>query len=104
MTTNGPPDEMTIGITNTGTSPTEVPTLTLNLPDKIKTVGPGKVPEGSVGCPAGKGTITCAGGQTLAPGQTITFKARLQAGPKAGDGTITGTAGPVQVTINVTIS
>ncbi|MET9634156.1 sigma-70 family RNA polymerase sigma factor [Lentzea sp. NPDC006480] len=104
MTTNGPPDEMTIGITNNGTAPAEVPTLTLNLPDKVKTVGPGKVPEGSVGCPAGKGTVTCTGGQTLAPGQTITFKARLQAGPKAGDGTITGTAGSVQVTINVTIS
>ncbi len=104
MTTNGPPDEMDIGITNTGTAPTEVPTLTLNLPDKIKTVGPGKVPEGSVGCPAGKGTVTCTGGQTLAPGQTITFKARLQAGPKAGNGTITGTAGPVTVTISVTIS
>lgn len=104
MTTEGPPDEMTIGITNTGTEPTQVPTLTLNLPDKIKTVGPGKVPEGSVGCPAGKGTVTCTGGQTLAPGQTITFKARLQAGPKAGDGTITGTAGPLHVTIPVTIT
>ncbi|MEU0882256.1 sigma-70 family RNA polymerase sigma factor [Lentzea sp. NPDC005914] len=104
MTTNGPPDEMTVDITNTGTAPTTVPPLTLNLPDKIKTVGAGKVPEGAVGCPAGKGTITCTGGQTLAPGQKITFKARLQAGPKAGDGTITGTAGSVQVTISVTIS
>ncbi|MGW4215024.1 sigma-70 family RNA polymerase sigma factor [Lentzea sp. NPDC004789] len=104
MTTDGPPYEMTIGITNTGTAPTEVPTLTLNLPDKIKTVGPGKVPSGSVGCPAGKGTVTCPGGQTLVPGQTITFKARLQAGQKAGDGTIKGTAGPVQVTISITIS
>ncbi|MEV6237416.1 sigma-70 family RNA polymerase sigma factor [Lentzea sp. NPDC051838] len=104
MTTEGPPDDMTIAITNTGTAPTQVPTLTLNLPDKIKTVGPGKVPEGSVGCPAGKGTVTCTGGQTLAPGQTITFKARLQAGPKAGDGTITGTAGTVTVTIPVTIT
>jgi len=104
MTTEGPPDEMTIDITNTGTQPTQVPTLTLNLPDKIKTVGPGRVPEGSVGCPAGKGTVTCTGGQTLAPGQTITFKARLQAGPKAGDGTITGTAGPLQMTIPVTIT
>ena len=34
----------------------------------------------------------------------MTFKARLQAGPKAGDGTITGTAGSLQVTIPVTIS
>jgi RNA polymerase sigma factor (sigma-70 family) len=104
MTTQGPPDELTIGITNSGTAPTEVPTLTLTLPDKIKTVGPGNVPEGSVGCPAGKDTVTCTGGQTLAPGQTITFKARLQAGPKAGSGTITGTAGPLTMTITVTIS
>jgi RNA polymerase sigma factor (sigma-70 family) len=104
MTTTGPPDEMNIGITNAGTEPTTVPTLTLNLPDAIKTVGPGKVPEGSVGCPAGKGTITCTGGQTLAPGQKITFKLRLQAGPKASSGTITGTAGPVQVTVTVTVS
>ncbi len=104
MTTQGPPDDMNIAITNTGSTPTTVPTLTLNLPDKIKTVGPGNVPAGSVGCPAGKGTVTCTGGQTLAPGQTVTFKARLQAGPKAGDGTITGTAGSLQVTIPVTIS
>ncbi|MFS8103065.1 sigma-70 family RNA polymerase sigma factor [Lentzea alba] len=104
MTTEGPPDEMNIAITNTGSEPATVPTLTLSLPDKIKTVGPGKVPAGSVGCPAGKGTITCAGGQTLAPGETITFKARLQAGPKAGDGTITGSAGSLQVSIPVTIT
>ncbi|GAB2831301.1 hypothetical protein GCM10027200_33490 [Lentzea nigeriaca] len=104
MTTEGPPDEMDIGITNTGSSPATVPTLTLNLPDKIKTVGPGKVPEGSVGCPAGKGTVTCTGGQTLAPGQKMTFRVRLQAGPKAQNGTITGTAGSVHVTIHVTIS
>lgn len=104
MTTEGPPDEMNIVITNTGSAPTTVPTLTLNLPDKIKTVGPGNVPQGSVGCPAGKGTVTCTGGQTLAPGETITFKARLQAGPKAGNGTITGSAGPLQLSIPVTIS
>lgn len=104
MTSNGPPDEMNIAITNTGTAPTTVPTLTLNLPDKIKTVGAGRVPAGSIGCPAGKGTITCTGGQTLEPGQTITFKARLQAGPKAGDGTITGTAGSLQVSIPITIA
>ncbi|MCX2947916.1 sigma-70 family RNA polymerase sigma factor [Lentzea sp. NEAU-D7] len=104
MTTDGPPNEMNISVTNNGTAPTTVPTLTLTMPDKIKTVGPGKTAAGVIGCPAGKGTVTCEGGQTLAPGQTITFRARLQAGPKAGDGVITGVAGPVQVSIPITIA
>ncbi|RDI21539.1 RNA polymerase sigma factor (sigma-70 family) [Lentzea flaviverrucosa] len=104
MTTEGPANEMNINITNNGTAPTTVPTLTLTMPDKIKTVGPGKTSAGMIGCPAGKGTVTCEGGQTLAPGQTITFRARLQAGPKAGDGVITGVAGPVQVSIPITIA
>ncbi|MGW6936717.1 sigma-70 family RNA polymerase sigma factor [Lentzea sp. NPDC054927] len=105
MTTDGPPNEMNIAITNNGSAPTPLPTLTLTMPDKIKTVGPGKISAGFVGCPAGKDTITCdSGGQTLAPGQTVTYRARLQAGPKAGDGTITGTAGTLQVSIAITIT
>ncbi|NKE63701.1 sigma-70 family RNA polymerase sigma factor [Lentzea sp. PSKA42] len=104
MTTEGPPHEMNISITNTGSAPTTLPTLTLTMPDKIKTVGPGKMSAGFVGCPAGKGTVTCEGGETMEPGETITFRARLQAGNKAGDGVITGTAGPVQVSITVTIA
>ncbi|MFD5828365.1 sigma-70 family RNA polymerase sigma factor [Lentzea sp. NPDC060358] len=104
MTTEGPANEMNISITNNGAAPTTLPTLTLTMPDKIKTVGPGKVNAGFVGCPAGKGTVTCEGGQTLAPGQTITYRARLQAGPKAGDGVISGVAGPVQVSIPVSIT
>lgn len=104
MTTEGPPNEMNIAITNNGSVPTTLPTLTLTMPDKIKTVGPGKVSAGFVGCPAGKDTVTCEGGQTLAPGQTITFRARLQAGPKAGSGTITGSAGQLRVNISITIS
>lgn len=104
MTTEGPPNEMNIAITNNGSIPTTLPTLTLTMPDKIKTVGPGKISAGFVGCPAGKGTVTCEGGQTLAPGQTITYRARLQAGPKAGNGTITGAAGQLQVSIAITIS
>jgi RNA polymerase sigma factor (sigma-70 family) len=104
MTTDGPPNELNIAITNNGSIPTTVPTLTLTMPDKIKTVGPGKISAGFVGCPAGKETVTCEGGQTLAPGQTITFRARLQAGPKAGNGTITGAAGQLRVNIAITIS
>ncbi|HUQ60150.1 sigma-70 family RNA polymerase sigma factor [Lentzea sp.] len=105
MTTEGPANEMNISITNNGSAPTTLPTLTLTMPDKIKTVGPGKVNAGFVGCPAGKGTVTCdGGGQTLAPGQTITYRARLQAGPKAGDGVISGVAGPVRVNIPITIT
>ncbi len=104
MTTEGPPNEMDIRITNNGSAPTTVPALTLTMPDKIKTVGPGKTAAGVIGCPAGKDTVTCEGGQTLAPGQTITYRARLQAGPKAGDGVISGVAGPVRVSIPITIS
>ncbi|WP_143466839.1 sigma-70 family RNA polymerase sigma factor [Lentzea kentuckyensis] len=104
MTTDGPPNELNIAITNNGSVPTTLPTLTLTMPDKIKTVGPGKTSAGFVGCPAGKDTVTCEGGQTLAPGQTITFRARLQAGPKAGDGAITGVAGQLRVSIAITIS
>ncbi|MFD4637250.1 sigma-70 family RNA polymerase sigma factor [Lentzea sp. NPDC058436] len=103
MTTDGPANEMNISITNNGDAPTTVPTLTLTMPDKIKTVGPGKTSVGFIGCPAGKGVVTCEGGQTLEPGQTITFRARLQAGNKAGDGVITGVAGPVEVSIPITI-
>jgi RNA polymerase sigma factor (sigma-70 family) len=103
MTTEGPPNEMNISFTNTGTGPTTLPTLTLTMPDKIKTVGAGKLSAGFVGCPAGKGTVTCEGGETLEPGETVTFRARLQAGNKAGDGVITGVAGPVQVSISITI-
>lgn len=103
MTTQGPPNEMNIAFTNTGTGPTTLPTLTLTMPDKIKTVGPGKLSAGFVGCPAGKGTVTCEGGETLEPGETVTFRARLQAGNKAGDGVITGVAGPVEVSITIVI-
>ena len=104
MTTDGPANEMNISITNNGDEPTTVPTLTLTMPDKIKTVGAGKTSVGFIGCPAGKGVVTCEGGQTLAPGQTVTFRARLQAGNKAGDGVITGVAGPIEVSIPITIT
>ncbi|MCP2241641.1 sigma-70 family RNA polymerase sigma factor, partial [Lentzea aerocolonigenes] len=103
MATEGPPNEMNISFTNTGTGPTTLPTLTLTMPDKIKTVGPGKLSAGFVGCPAGKGTVVCEGGETLEPGETVTFRARLQAGNKAGDGVITGVAGSVELSITITI-
>ncbi|WP_394620693.1 sigma-70 family RNA polymerase sigma factor [Lentzea sp. JNUCC 0626] len=104
MTTDGPANEMNIVITNNGPGTATVPTLTLNMPDKIKTVGPGKTSVGVVGCPAGKGSVTCEGGQTLAQGQSITFRARLQAGNKAGDGSITAVAGSVTVNVQITIA
>ncbi|WP_439656637.1 sigma-70 family RNA polymerase sigma factor [Lentzea sp. HUAS TT2] len=104
MTTDGPPNEMNIVITNNGPGDTTVPSLTLTFPDKIKTVGPGKMSVGMVACPAGKGSVTCEGGQPLAAGQSVTFRARLQAGNKAGDGVITAVAGAVQVTVAITIA
>ncbi|MFD4676159.1 sigma-70 family RNA polymerase sigma factor [Lentzea sp. NPDC058450] len=104
MTTDGPPNEMNIVITNNGPGDATVPTLTLTMPDKIKTVGPGKMSVGMVGCPAGKGSVSCEGGQPLAQGQSITFRARLQAGNKAGDGVITAVAGGVRVSVSITIA
>lgn len=104
MTHEGPPAEMPIVIENTGSEPAAVPTLTLVLPDRYKTVGPGNTPAGAIGCPAGKGTVTCRGGQTLAPGESVTFIARLQAGPKAENATITGSAGSLRISVAVTIA
>ncbi|GLY51497.1 sigma-70 family RNA polymerase sigma factor [Lentzea sp. NBRC 102530] len=104
MTTDGPANEMNIVITNNGPGTATVPALTLSMPDKIKTVGPGKTSVGVVGCPAGKGSVTCEGGQSLAAGQSITFRARLQAGNRAGDGVITAVAGSVTVTVQITIA
>ncbi|MGI5500823.1 sigma-70 family RNA polymerase sigma factor [Lentzea sp. CA-135723] len=104
MTTDGPANEMNIVITNNGPGDATVPTLTLTMPDKIKTVGPGKMSVGMIGCPAGKGSVSCEGGQPLKQGQSITFRARLQAGNKAGDGVITAVAGGVRVSVSITIA
>ncbi|MEV4313733.1 sigma-70 family RNA polymerase sigma factor [Actinocrispum sp. NPDC049592] len=115
MTTGGPPTDLPITISNTGTGPAPAPTLTLSLPDNIKVVGPGNNLAGppllvlnaaprTVGCPAGKGTVTCSSGQQLAPGESVTFVFRLHAGPKSEGGTLTATSGALRITIPVTVT
>jgi RNA polymerase sigma factor (sigma-70 family) len=115
--TGGPPTDFPVTFRNTGTAPAPPPTLTLSLPDDVKVVGPGNNLRGNslvgldgartqtVGCPAGKGTVTCVAEQELAAGDSVTFIFRLLAGPKAVNGTITATTdSAVVVTVPVTIT
>ena len=104
MSTGGPPTDFPVTVRNTGSAPASPPTLTLALPDDVKVVGPGNPPAGSVGCPAGKGTVTCTAKQQLAPGSSVTFVFRLLAGPKAASGTIAATTGSVRVNVPVTVT
>ncbi|MCS7477801.1 sigma-70 family RNA polymerase sigma factor [Umezawaea endophytica] len=115
--TGGPPTDFPITISNTGSAPAPPPTMTLSLPDDLKVVGPGNNlrggvlvgldgATGTVGCPAGKGTVVCAATRELAPGDSVTFVFRLLAGPKAQDGTITATTDsgpPLVIEVPVTI-
>ena len=115
--TGGPPTDFPITIRNTGTAPAPPPTMVLTLPDDLKVVGPGnnllgRVPLGldgaarTVGCPAGKESVTCAAKSELLPGDSVTFVFRLLAGPKAKDGTITATTDsgpPLVIEVPVTI-
>ncbi|WP_158847891.1 sigma-70 family RNA polymerase sigma factor [Saccharothrix deserti] len=103
MGTGGPPVDMPVTVRNTGSTPVPTPTLVLSLPEGVQVVGAGNNLRGeplvsldgeqdeTVGCDAGKGTVTCTAKQELAPGGTVTFVFRLLAGPKAVSGTITGT-------------
>jgi hypothetical protein len=118
MSTGGPPANLPITIRNTGSTPAPPTTLTLSLPDDVKVVGPGNnlldapllrlngAAQKTVGCPAGKGTVTCRADQ-LAPGESVTFIFRMLAGPKSANGTIIATTGPalpLRIEIPVTIT
>ncbi|MEU4446441.1 hypothetical protein [Actinosynnema sp. NPDC023926] len=121
MTTGGPPVELPVTIRNTGSTPVEPATLVLSLPEGVHVVGPGDnlrrgprvgfdgAARQSVGCPAGKGTVTCTAEAELPAGGSVTFVFRLLAGPKAVGGTISGTvtagAGrPVPVVVTVVVT
>ncbi|WP_152546778.1 sigma-70 family RNA polymerase sigma factor [Amycolatopsis orientalis] len=103
MSTGGPPADFPITVRNTGSAPAAPMTVTLTLPDGVKVVGPGNPPAGSIGCPAGSGTVTCTAKQQLPPDASVTFVFRLLAGPKAADGTLTATTGPVRLDIPLTV-
>ncbi|MEV0678777.1 hypothetical protein AB0I60_19895 [Actinosynnema sp. NPDC050436] len=59
-----------------------------------------------MGCPAGRGSVTCAADRELAGGESVVFVFRLPAGPKSADGTITGTvgAGPVSAPVHTPVA
>ncbi|ONI80085.1 hypothetical protein ALI22I_42405 [Saccharothrix sp. ALI-22-I] len=121
MGTGGPPVDMPVTIRNTGSTSLPPAVLVLSLPEGVQVVGPGNnfraepllsldgAQEQTVGCPAGKGTVTCTAEQDLPPGGTVTFNFRLLAGPKAVSGTMSGTvtAGsgpPVAVEVPITVT
>ncbi|TQM85172.1 RNA polymerase sigma factor (sigma-70 family) [Saccharothrix saharensis] len=121
VSSGGPPVNLPVIVRNTGSSPLESPTVVLSLPEGVQVVGKGNNLRGgdlvrfdgaaaqTVGCPAGKGTVTCAAEGDIPVGGQATFLFRLLAGPKAVGGTIQGTVGsgstppvPVQVPLAVT--
>jgi hypothetical protein len=104
MSTGGPPSDFPITVRNTGATPAAPMTLTVTLPGDVKVVGPGNPPAGSIGCPEGKGTVSCSATQQLAPGDSVTFVFRLLAGPKAVSGPITATTGSTRVSAPVTVT
>ncbi len=121
MSTGGPPVDLPVTVRNTGSTPLSPTTLVLSLPDGVQVVGPGNNFRGRalvrldgaarqrIGCPAGKGAVTCTAAAELPAGGSVTFVFRLLAGPKAVGGVLLGTvtAGsgqpvPVEVPLTVT--
>jgi hypothetical protein len=121
LPTGGPPVELPVTVHNAGPTPLAPTTLVLALPEGVQVVGPGNNLLGrrlvgldgaerrTVGCPAGKGTVTCTAEGELAAGASVTFVLRLLAGPKAVGGPISGTvtAGPglsAQVEVSLVVA
>ncbi|QQQ73548.1 sigma-70 family RNA polymerase sigma factor [Saccharothrix sp. 6-C] len=121
MTIGGPPVDFPVVIHNTGPTPLAPTTLVLSLPEGLQVVGSGRNLLGepllrlegaarmAVGCPAGKGTVTCRAEGELPAGDSVVFVLRLLAGPKSVGGTISGTvtAGsgePVPVEASVVVT
>ncbi|CCH31316.1 sigma-70 family RNA polymerase sigma factor [Actinosynnema sp. NPDC047251] len=112
--TGGPPTDLPITVRNAGTTPVPAPALVLDLPEGVQVVGPGNAlrhgplvgldgAQARVGCPAGRGTVTCSAGRPLAGGESVVFVFRLLAGPTATGGPVTGTvgAGPVSAPVSI---
>ncbi|PSL51591.1 RNA polymerase sigma factor (sigma-70 family) [Saccharothrix carnea] len=119
MATGGPPVDLPVIVRNTGSTPLTPTTLVLTLPEGVQVVGAGRNLRGRplvgfdgasrVGCPAGKGTVTCTSEAVLPAGGSVTFVFRLLAGPKSVGGTIRGTvtagsAQPVPVDVPLTVT
>ena len=126
MSTGGPPVDLPVTIRNTGATPLAPPTLVLALPEGVQVVGAGNNLRGAplvrfdgarsagavrqrVGCPAGKGTVTCNAAAELPAGGSVTFVLRLLAGPKAVGGIISGTVAtgsgePVPIRFSLTVT
>jgi hypothetical protein len=97
----GPAEELPVTVTNNGNGPSDPVTATLNLPPGVTAVPGGTqsfaardllAADGkqSISCTGGIGTISCTTGVGLAPGETVTFRFELTAGPDATGGQITG--------------
>lgn len=103
ITSGQGPVALALTVSNTGDGPSEAVTATLHLPPGISAVGSGTAApfsataaggQGSttnVICPAGTGTVVCTSPNGLAPGDTVVLDFRVDAGPGATDGTVTGT-------------
>jgi RNA polymerase sigma factor (sigma-70 family) len=97
----GPAQELPVTVTNNGNGPSDPVTATLNLPNGVTAVPGGTQSFGTrdliaadgkqtINCTGGAGTISCTTGAGLAPGEAVTFRFELTAGPDATGGQITG--------------
>lgn len=103
LVAGGPAVDLPITVRNSGGSPSEPVTATLNLPPGVSAVASNGFaaapmlrlnaaqPGGTVGCPAGTGTVTCSSGSGLGPGESVTLMFRLQAAQDSAGGEVTGT-------------
>ncbi|MFI9007823.1 sigma-70 family RNA polymerase sigma factor [Actinosynnema sp. NPDC053489] len=104
MSTGGPPVDLPVTVHNPGPTPLAPATLVLSLPEGVQVVGAGNdklrgkplvgfdgAAQRTVGCPPGKGTVTCTADAGVPAGGSVTFVFRVHAGPRAVGGTVRGT-------------
>ena len=138
LTPGGGPVEVPISASNSGTGPSGPVNATLNLPAGVSALAPGQTGGTNQGgahpaantfhlptlqqvqlqaatgqlpqvdCPAGTGTVTCAGPSSLQPGQSVVLMFRLAAAKGTQGGTITGSVSAggsitVQITVDVAV-
>jgi RNA polymerase sigma factor (sigma-70 family) len=97
----GEPVDLPLTVRNTGGTLSEPVVAMLNLPTGVSTIPVDQfagrrllslngAKAGTVNCPAGSGTITCASGVGLAPNETVTLLFRLVAADNAKGGELNG--------------